>query len=1221
MPEPLELEVLLVVESLPSGDFQAWPFANPGAVAHGATRESVLEQQELYLRELLSRIEATKLAAYSPAGELEHVVVEVPVARAELPDRVRMRGTLPFPCLRVAEREGWWAAVLNLGHFAWVPRPPRDADADEDQSEAQRAAALDEHLRGVIARDIERVLAARSLSSYDYLQLLRGGNPYSLERLRVELEREEQSDPKARAQARRRRARDRSQAEARKLLSSVGTSVLAEVRRRRTVPILHREREIASLDALLRGPERLALALVGPELSGKTAVVLGLAQRWLELERPARERLPVIVQTSGAQLVAGQSGFGQLEQRVQDVMAAAEALDAVLYFDNLADLFARTSGELGDVAASIRPWIERGRVRLLGELTPERLEHHEKRHVGFFSVLNRLPVHALDAPQTRAILEAQARYDRRYEPKRPTLTLGPASPSASARMGRGKGGAAQPLVDLAERYFSYQAFPGKAMRFYQSLRATQETELDAEGKPRPISPDVVYKGFSLHSGIPMFLLREDRGLEFARVVEYFGARVIGQRAAIDRVAETLCTVKAGLQPAAKPLATFLFVGPTGVGKTEVAKTLARFLFGSPERMTRFDMSEYMDPLAADRLIRGTDREDGVLTRRVRQQPFCVLLLDEVEKAHPAVFDLLLQVCGEGRLSDARGRTTWFHNAIIIMTSNLGAAHRRPQSGFGGGSSDADPKRAEAEAERYYLEQVDTHFRPEFVNRIDRIIPFHPLDRAQIQAVARVSLTSVREREGLAERGVSLELEDGTLARLAEQGYSSTYGARALRRVLEDRLVAPMARTLARLGGQGQGASVWVGEAPAAGDAPDADAGTTPPAAPGLRSVARETQDALHIQVSAPTSRSSRKTTDALARVAQLRRSARASLELPPIRALVERERTLVAELGYGTHRRRNDRSPWEHAAELGRLQAELGRIAGTVRNLDSHCGSIESAEELTIAALYEGEDAALFVEAAEDSHAELRKGIVDALLLANERHAITVHLQEQDSRGAFAIYLLPLLDALAERGWRVQAHVYGDRSGPDGPGDKAAAKWPTDRKWGPPRTPHWLRRELRADLEAVAGDSSRIGKRRWRNLLLRVQGRHAGAIFSSQLGLVQFSPRHVHPSKDKGAPKTKAKDRERDKDSARSAHMLVRHILHTDTVTSWGIDALSVDKALRRDELEATPRRLHFTEAGRVTGSLCPWGMALLPEDLWASVDELLFTPLVEAAHRGEELS
>jgi ATP-dependent Clp protease ATP-binding subunit ClpC len=1171
MPEPLQLVVLLVIEELPSGDVLAWPFADPEMVAHGRNRDEALEQQELFLHEHLARAPGSTLASFDPHADVTIELVEVELTREGLPERVAVTEPLVFPCLIVPDGANAWAVVLNLRHAVWI--------ADGLIEPQLRAPKLCE--------EIQRVVAARELDGQEFLELLRGADPFSIERLTVEVEREDRSAAEARAAARRRRARERSEADARKLLGRIGSNLVEELRLHRQPPVLHREREIASLEALLRGPERLALMLVGPELAGKTAVVQGMVQRWLEGSK-SKGRLatfPEIVSTSGAALVAGQSGFGQLEQRVHDVMAAAEAIDAVLYFDNLADLFARTSGELGDVASSMRPWLERSRVRVLGEITPELVEHHEKRHVGFFAYLNRLPIAPLDAERTRSILEALAKHDRRSDPTRPTLSLPPGRDAAT------------PLCDLAERYFSYQAFPGKAVRFYASLRATAEGEVGETGEPRPIGPDDVYRGFSIHSGIPMFLVREDRTLELQRILEFFQARVIGQQQAIRRVAETLCTVKAGLQPAQKPLATFLFVGPTGVGKTEVAKTLARFLFGSPERMIRFDMSEYMDPLAAERLIRGSDRDDGVLTRRVRQQPFCVVLLDEIEKAHPAVFDLLLQVCGEGRLSDARGRTTWFHNAIIIMTSNLGAAHRRPSTGFGGRTSGSADETA---AERYYLEQVDTHFRPEFVNRIDRVIPFHPLDRAQIEQVAAVTLTRVRERDGIGERGVALEVAGDTLARLARDGYSDTYGARALRRAFEDDLVAPLARTLAKLGDRSDGGAIRVREAGTAREAGSAS-GSTSSGKVREQLLANETQDRLTIEVTAPLGRATRRTIDALTRVSTLRRSAAAALELPPIRELRDRLRVLVAELGYGAHARKDTRSAGEHAAELGRLQAEHGRIVGTLARLDELRESIESAEELTIAALYEGEPATIYQEAAEDAHRELQLRIVDALLLENERHSITVHLQEQDPRGALIIYLLPLLECLDDRGWSAYFHVYGDKP-------KDEIEWPQNRAWGPPRSPQWMiKRLLREfDPDAAGRSDANETKRRFRDVLMCLQGRHAGAIMDSQLGLFRFDSVWQHEG---------LRDSER-----RPAHLLVRFVSRRAAVekAEWDKDQFKIEKPLSHKQLDATLKRAHFDEHGMLGGTITTERRPLQPSRFWAQIEQVIFTTLVARAFESD---
>ena len=253
-------------------------------------------------------------------------------------------------------------------------------------------------------------------------------------------------------------------------------------------------------------------------------------------------------------------------------------------------------------------------------------------------------------------LRVRAQQWARTEPNRPTVALE----------------ALAPVVELARRYLPYRAFPGKAVRFLEELRATRDTVRDATGRPIPLGLEDAYEAFSLVTGIPAFLLRDDRELHLDEVVGRLRKRMIGQEEAVRRVAETICVAKAQLGPGDKPLATFLFVGPTGVGKTELARSLADFLFGSENRLVRFDMSEYGDPWAAERLITG-GTGDGLLTSKVREQPFCVVLLDEIEKAHPAVFDLLLQVLGEGRLTDGRGRTTYFQNAIIVMTSNLGAA--------------------------------------------------------------------------------------------------------------------------------------------------------------------------------------------------------------------------------------------------------------------------------------------------------------------------------------------------------------------------------------------------------------------------------------------------------------------------------------------------------------------------------------------------------------------
>ena len=292
------------------------------------------------------------------------------------------------------------------------------------------------------------------------------------------------------------------------------------------------------------------------------------------------------------------------------------------------------------------------------------------------------------------------------------------------------------------------------------------------------------------SGLPLALLEDSEPLDLEQTRAWFAKRVIGQREPLELVVDLLATVKAALTRPRKPVASLLFIGPTGVGKTEMAKALAEFLFGSTTRLTRFDMSEYADPDGVARLIGGTFRGEGLLTARIREQPFSVLLLDEMEKAHPLLFDLLLQVLGEGRLTDSAGRVADFCNSVVIMTSNLGA------EGFQRGSFGLSRSSAVVEhARQHFLEAVQSFFRPELFNRIDYIVPFGPLDEATILGIACRQLDLIRQRDGLRYRGVMLDVDNEVAAWLAARGMDARYGARPLKRVMDRQLLAPLADRL------------------------------------------------------------------------------------------------------------------------------------------------------------------------------------------------------------------------------------------------------------------------------------------------------------------------------------------------------------------------------------------------------------------------------------------
>ncbi len=381
--------------------------------------------------------------------------------------------------------------------------------------------------------------------------------------------------------------------------------------------------------------------------------------------------------------------------------------------------------------------------------------------------------------------------------------------------------AIEELDRLHRRFATYSAFPGRTLRFLQNLRRDHNTaptsgagiqNTDSSGRgqapqnsklaglsvvlarsvvppilnfaaPDPgqmlITPRAVVAAFARETGLPLWLLDDALPLDLSATRDWFAERVIGQPEAVSLVVDLLATVKAGLSREHKPLASFLFLGPTGVGKTEMAKSLAEFLFGASaghdSRLIRIDMSEFSDPLAVQRLIGGSAESEGILTARVREQPFAVVLLDEFEKAYPALFDLLLQVLGEGRLTDGAGRLADFRNCVVIMTSNLGA--RTFQKGSVGFAAHGVDRQRSAE---HFVKAVREFVRPELFNRIDCIVPFGPLDEVTTRQIVARQFDLVRERDGVKFRRITLDVAEEDFAVVAERRRSAQADHRAPR---------------------------------------------------------------------------------------------------------------------------------------------------------------------------------------------------------------------------------------------------------------------------------------------------------------------------------------------------------------------------------------------------------------------------------------------------------
>jgi ATP-dependent Clp protease ATP-binding subunit ClpA len=523
--------------------------------------------------------------------------------------------------------------------------------------------------------------------------------------------------------------------------------------------VLLRDAEAAELTRLLTSSDRRPVLLLGPPLVGKTALLHETVYRTVHARKERHKIQDLTFLISPQRLISGMSYVGQWENRLLAILKETRKKNHVLFFDDFLGLYHAgvTSQSDLSVAHVLRPYIERREVRLVAEMTPETFRVLRERDRGFADLFHVLPLREPDDAETLRILVSSQRELEGRERCRFAVDLLPT------------------VIDLQRRYARRLAFPGKACRFLSRL-AVKHHDKD-------IGQRDVLEEFRQQSGLSLSFLDGQTRLAREKIVEALATKIIGQQAALDGAADVIAIAKARLNDPERPLGTFLFLGPTGVGKTQCAKAIAAYLFGSEEHLIRFDMNEFVEPGSAARLVGTFYRPEGLLTDAVRRRPFAVILLDEIEKADPEVFDLLLQVLGEGRLTDAHGRLADFTNAIVILTSNLGV--RESQGRFGVHGSDVvDPTIFVRAAERF--------FRPEFFNRLDRIVPFGRLRREDIWAIAQGLIRDVLEREGLVRRKCFLEVEEKALERIVDKGFDPKYGARALKRAIERHLTQAVA---------------------------------------------------------------------------------------------------------------------------------------------------------------------------------------------------------------------------------------------------------------------------------------------------------------------------------------------------------------------------------------------------------------------------------------------
>jgi len=626
-------------------------------------------------------------------------------------------------------------------------------------------------------------------------------------------------------------------------LDQLGIDLTAAARAGKLDPVIGRTKEIERIIQILSRRTKNNPALIGEPGVGKTAIVEGLAHRIVSGDVPETLEGKRLITLDIGSLVAGTKYRGEFEERLKKVIEEIKnAGNCILFIDEFHTIVGAGAAEGAvDAANILKPSLARGELQTIGATTLDDYRKYIERDA---ALERRFQPVLVAEPSIEEALEILKGIKQRYEEHHRLVITDEALKAA---------------VNLAARYIPDRFLPDKAIdlideaasrvrirnwtvpialkeerlkednlrRDKDAALATQQYEYAAELRSRELQieerikkleeewqaqlekskPEVreqdVAEVVSMWTGVPVVQMTSDESQRLLKMEEALHKRIVGQDEAISTIAKAVRRARAGLKDPRHPIGNFIFLGPTGVGKTELVRTLAEFMFGKEDALIRLDMSEFMERHTVARLVGappgyvGYD-EGGQLTEAVRRKSYCVILLDEIEKAHPDVFNILLQVFDDGHLTDAKGRRVDFRNAIIVMTSNIGAETIRKGSSIGFATRADESKQREQNYEAMkekLLAELKKTFRPEFLNRIDAVVVFHALSKEHIRKIVDLMLANVSKQ--LEEKGIKLEVTEAAKDFLGEKGYDEVFGARPLRRVIQDRVEDKLSEELLR----------------------------------------------------------------------------------------------------------------------------------------------------------------------------------------------------------------------------------------------------------------------------------------------------------------------------------------------------------------------------------------------------------------------------------------